>query len=113
VVNKKDGSLPGSIVAEKGSDVFYRNLRDCFKKFNLPEEVFISIVLDIFGIVKQEAIVDWYKNIDVKRRIMNTIDDYLYDVAKKEKNIDLSDDDMKLVISSVISLAENNYEIFS
>lgn len=113
VVNKKDDSLPKNIVAEKGSDVFYRNLRDCFKKFDVPEEVFVSIVLDIFGIVKQEAIVDWYKNIDVKRRIMNTIDDYLYDVVKKEKNIDLSDEDMKLVISSVLSLAENNYEIFS
>lgn len=113
VVNKKDDSLPTTIVAEEGSDVFYRNLRDCFKKFNMPEEVFISIVLDIFGIVKQEAIVDWYKNIDVKRRIMNTVDDYLYDVVRKDKNIDLSDDDMKLVISSVLSLAENNYEIFA
>lgn len=112
VVNKKDDSLPGTIAAEKGSDVFYRNLKDCFKKFNMPEEAFIAIVLDIFSIVKQEAIVDWYKNIDVKRRIMNTIDDYLYDVVKKEKNIDLSDDDMKIVISSVLSLAENNYEIF-
>jgi hypothetical protein len=44
---------------------------------------------------------------------MNKIDDYLYDVVKKEKNIDMSDEDMKLVISSVLSLAENNYEIFS
>lgn len=112
VVNKTDDSLPKAIVAKKGSDVFYRNLRDCFKKFDAPEEVFVSIVLDIFGIVKQEAIVDWYKNIDVKRRIMNTIDDYLYDVVKKEKNIDLSDEDMKIVISNVLSLAENNYEIF-
>ena len=43
---------------------------------------------------------------------MNTVDDYLYDVVKKEKNIDLSDEDMKLVISTVLSLAENNYEIF-
>ncbi len=112
VVNKKDDSLPKAIVAEKGSDVFYRNLRDCLKKFSVPEEVFVFIVLDIFSIVKQEAIVDWYKNIDVKRRIMNTVDDYLYDVVKKEKNIDLSDEDMKLVISTVLSLAENNYEIF-
>lgn len=113
VVNKKDDSLPKAIVAEKGSDVFYRNLRDCFKKFDVPEEVFISIVLAIFNIVKREAIVDWYKNIDVKRRIMNAIDDYLYDGVKKEKSIDLSDEDMKLVISSVLSLAENNHEIFS
>lgn len=113
VVHKKDDSLPNTIIGEKGADVFYRNLKECFKKFAIAEDVFITIVLDIFEIIKQEAIVDWYKNIDVKRRITNTIDDYLYDVVKKEKEIDLSDDDMKIIISSVLTLAENNYEIFS
>ena len=44
---------------------------------------------------------------------MNTVDDYLYDVVKKEKNIDLSDDDMKTIITDVLTLAENNYEIFA
>lgn len=113
VVNKKDDSLPDSILAKKGSDVFYRNLRGCFKKLDMPETVFVTIVLDIFNIVKQEAIVDWYKNINVKRRMMNAIDDYLYDVVKKEKCVDLSDDDMKAIIASVLTLAENNYEILS
>ena len=69
--------------------------------------------MDIFKILKKEAIVDWHKNIDVKRRMMNTIDDYLYDVVKKEKGIDLSDEEMKVIIASVLTLAENNYEIFS
>ncbi len=113
VVSKKDESLPSIVAREKGSDVFYRNLRECFKRYNLSEDVYIFIVMDIFGIVKKEAIVDWYKNIDVKRRIMNTVDDYLYDVVKKEKNIDLSDEDMKTIITDVLTLAEHNYEIFA
>lgn len=112
VVSKKDEGLPAAIAAQQGSDVFYRNLRDLFAKFNLSEDAYISIVLDIFKILKHEAIVDWYKNIDVKRRMMNAIDDYLYDVVKKEKGIDLSDDAMKSVITGALSLAENNYEIF-
>ena len=113
VVNKKDESLPEAVEAVKGADVFYRNLREDFTKFGVDEDVFVSIVLDVFKIVREETIVDWYKNIDVKRRIMNTIDDYLYDVVKKEKNIDLSDEDMRSIINSVLTLAENNYEIFS
>jgi len=112
VVNKKDDSLPEPITALKGSDVFYRNLRDCFVSFKLHDDVYIAIVLDIFNLIKQGAIVDWYKNLDAKRQITNKIDDYLYDVVKNEKKIDLSDDDMKLIISSVLSLAENNYELF-
>ena len=113
VINKKDESLPKAIDGVKGSDVFYRNLQVEFQQFDLPEDVFIEIVLDIFKIVKHEAIVDWYKNIDVKRRIMNTIDDYLYDTVKNEKKIDISDDDMKRIINSVLTLAEFNYEIFA
>jgi hypothetical protein len=45
--------------------------------------------------------------------MMNAIDDYLYDVVKKKKNVNLSDDDMKVIIASVLTLAENNYEILS
>lgn len=113
VVNKKDKNLPEKILMQKGSDVFYRNMRGLFKKFETPEDVYISVILDIFYILKQEAIVDWYKNIDVKRRMMNAIDDYLYDVVKKKYNIDFSDDDMRMIISNTLTLAENNYEIFS
>lgn len=113
VVNKKDEDLPAQVVSKKGSDVFYRNLRENFSKFKIPEETYISIVLDVFNIVKEEAIVDWYKNIDVKRRMMNAIDDYLYDVVQKEKGIALADDDMKAIIANALSLAENNYEILA
>ena len=113
VVNKKDDSLPETIIAQKGSGIFYRNLKEVFKKPEISEDIYISIVLDIFNILKKETIVDWYKNIDVKRRMMNVIDDYLYDVVKKEKGIDLSDEDMKAIIASALTLAENNYEIFS
>jgi len=113
VVNKKDDTLPQAIVSHGGSDIFYRNLREDFGKFELVDEIYVGIILGILKIVKQEAIVDWYKNIDVKRRIMNSIDDYLYDVVKKEKGINLSDEDMKTIIADVLVLAENNYEIFS
>jgi len=113
VVNKEDESLPAKIAGQKGSDILYRNLRGNFENFEVSEDTFISIVIDITNILKKEAIVDWYKNIDVKRRIMNSIDDYLYDVVKKEKQIELTEDHMKQIISSVLTLAENNYETFS
>ena len=113
VVQKKDDSIPVLIQENKGSDIFYRNLRGNFKGFEIKEEVFVSVIIDTFNIVKHEAIVDWHKNADVKRRIINTIDDYLYDVVKKQKGIELSDEDMKKIIANVMLLSENNYEIFS
>jgi type I restriction enzyme R subunit len=113
VVNKKDETLPEKITAKKGYDIYYRNLRNEFTNFEISEDEFITIVVDIVNIIKQEAIVDWYKNIDVKRQIMNAIDDYLYDVVKKEKKIELTEEHMKNIINSALTLAENNYEIFA
>lgn len=111
VVNKKDDSVPSLIAKEPGSDVFYRNLRDNFGDLN--DQVYISIILDIFKIIKQEAIVDWHKNVDVKRRIKNVIDDYLYDKVKVEKGIGIDEVNIQKIIDNVLILSENNYEIFS
>ena len=49
---------------------------------------------------------------DVKRKIRNTIDDYLYDVVKGEKGIDIDSDFIKSIIDTIMLLAENNFELF-
>ena len=112
VVNKKDESLPEQIESQKGSDVFYRNLRAELENLNLSEDVYIATILDIFTIIKNEAIVDWYKNADVKRKMKNSIDDYLYDVLKGEKGVDIDNDQIKVVIENALLLAEHNFELF-
>lgn len=112
VVSKKDAGLPEPIEAQKGSDVFYRNLRGQFDKLSIDEDTYIIIVLGIFSIIKSEAIVDWYKNMDVKRKLRNSIDDYLYDIVKGEKGVDIDGDNIKSIIDLAMQLAENNYELF-
>ena len=92
--------------------MFYRNLRTQLSDLNLSEDAYIATVLDIFAIIKREAIVDWYKNIDVKRKMRNSIDDYLYDVVKGEKGIDIDNDRIKVIIDEAMRLAENNFELF-
>src|SRR5690606_7684378 len=99
--------------SHKGSDIFYRNLRDNVNDYNIEEETYIQIVLGIVEIIKKETIVDWYKNLDVKRIIMNKIDDYLYDEIKMKQNIELSIKDTKKIIDDSIQLAEYNHELFS
>ncbi len=112
VINKKDDSLPEGIVSHKGADVFYRNLRNQFDGLDIKEDLYISIIVDIFSVIKNEAIVDWYKNIDVKRKMRNSIDDYLYDVVKSEKGIDIDSDRIKLIIDEIMKLSENNFDLF-
>lgn len=112
VLDKKDEDLPAKIQAQKGADVLYRNLKESFERFELSKDLYVTVILDIQDIVKSESIVDWYKNLDVKRRMMNAIDDYLYDVVKTKKGIPLELEDMRAIAGDVLKLAENNHGSF-
>ena len=111
VLDKKDESLPSEIEKHKGADVFYRNLQGSFEG-EISDKDYLAIVLGIYEIVKKESIVDWYKNLEVKRRMMSKLDDYLYDVVKGEMGIDLPQVKMREIIEDVIKLAVNNHEVF-
>lgn len=108
VVNKEDAELPTEIQSQKGADVFYRNLQAYIPVDN---EKYIDVVLSILAIIKQESIVDWYKNQDVKRRMMNKIDDYIYDIVRGEYDIDIDSENSRVLIEKAIELAEYNHEV--
>lgn len=111
VIQKKDDSLPKEIKEIKGADIFYRNLEDNFLDLKIDNTDYIKIVTGLLAVIKKEAIVDWQKNIDVKRRMTNSIDDYFYDIVNKEMGLVLSPDQIKNIILLSIKLAENNYKI--
>ena len=112
VVNKKDDELPIKIKDCKGSDVFYRNLRNIFGELSTHENIYCLVILDIFSIIKAGAIVDWYKNNDVKRHIRNTLDDYLYELTEDKYEIQIKNEQIQPIIEEIMSLAENNFELF-
>jgi type I restriction enzyme R subunit len=112
VINKKDTEVPAEVAAKKGADVFYRNLRPGFASYNIPDTSYIEIISGVYNILKTEAIVDWYKNPEVKRVMANKIDDYLYDHVGQTLGIKLSNEDMQTIVREAMQLAEYNYEIF-
>lgn len=112
VLDKKDETLPENIRKVRGADIYYRNFKSSFEKLHLTPELYEQVVLSLFEIVKHEAIVDWYKNVDVKRHMMNKLDDYLYDIVVQKYNIPLTAEHMKAIIEEALFLAENNHEIF-
>jgi type I restriction enzyme R subunit len=113
LLSKEDDKIPDLIQAKKGSDIFYRNLKEIFLKHDIGEDLVVDIILDIFTILKTESIVDWYKNNEVKRVMRNKVDDYLYDVVKVEKGVDLSSEDIEKLLGTILELAINNHENFT
>lgn len=108
VVNKEDDQLPAEIQATQGADIFYRNLQEYIPVEN---DKYIEIILSILAIIQQESIVDWYKNQDVKRQMMNKIDDYMYDIVRNEFDIDINSEDSRKLIEKAIELAEYNHQV--
>jgi len=112
VINKKDDELPEILKDHKGADIFYRNLKEKFETMEISNENLCKIIIDIFGILKREAIIDFHKQLDTQRAIKNKLDDYLYDEIKLNMEIDISNDDLSQILEDIISLAVENYQIF-
>lgn len=113
ILHKEDKLLPNRLKGHKKEAIFYRNLKEEFKNYQMSDEAFIKIVVDIATIIQQEAIVDWYKNIDVRRRIMNKIDDYLYDEVVIKQDVQLTFEDIKKIINAIMNLAQNNHDLYA
>jgi type I restriction enzyme R subunit len=110
VINKEDESIPETIKNKKGADILYRNLGHYFENKEISGEDYNQIVLDILEILKKEAIVDWYRNKEVKRVIYNKIDDYVYETVVSEKGIKLDNEEISDLANKVIELASINYD---
>lgn len=112
VMNKQDDTLPESIKAVSGADIFYRNLKEKFETFGLDQDQICQAILDLFGILQEKTRVDWYKQPDTQRMIKSRIDDYLYDIVKLQMGADLSNDDLANLLEDIMQLALENHEIF-
>jgi hypothetical protein len=112
-VEKKDDTLPAKIASVSGSDVFYRNLHANFEEIGISEDAICDIILDIFAILKREAIVDWQRQIDTQRIMKSKIDDYLYDEVQKKRNVALDSDAIRDILDRALALALENPELFS
>lgn len=71
------------------------------------EQVGAEVAIAICNLIKQQIIRDWTSNDDVQRRMMNDIDDYLYDVVRDEFNIQLTPAEMDDIIQQSLQLARH------
>lgn len=99
--SRKDNSLPEKIKDIAGGGLLYGNLKEL-----ISENDYDNHIIKLAEIVKQYAIVDWWKSFDQKRIMENAIDDYIYD------NLEVNEIENKKIRSKIIELAENNYDLF-
>lgn len=98
---RKDASLPAEVKAMPGGGLLYGNLHEL-----MPQENYDRYIIELAKIVKQHAIVDWWKSFEEKRIMENALDDYIYE------NLNVTELENKKIREKIIELAENNHELF-
>jgi len=79
VDNYEDSDIPTSLRDYKVTHPFFRNIWNMLSKPGLNQEDFAEIVKHIVKIIKDHKIVDFETNIDVRRRVIIEIEDFLLD----------------------------------
>lgn len=113
VSSKKDASIPDILADKIGADIIYRNIKGEFDALGVPDDKYAEIISQLYAVVCENAIVDWWKNVEHKRRMKEAIDDYLYDGVKVGMGIELTNEKMGEIIDTVMDLVQNNHDTFS
>ncbi len=104
VENKKDDDLPEAIAKTHGAGVLWRNMHDTI---GAPEDKYDNIVVGLANVIRENALVDWYRNHETKRQMREELDDYLY-VSRDVVDYNTADK----IIEEAMRLAEFNHEEF-
>ncbi len=112
VKEHRDEDIPKELEDNDDAKAFFNLLKKHLSKY-LGEDkhalntVLTQFALAFYAIFQERKIVDWQRNEDIQKLIMNNLDDYLYDVVRDKHNIKLNQEDMNLIIESALELAKH------
>ena len=104
----EDGDIPSALSELKQYHTYYRNIKSALVKYPLSDEQLCASVKAMVDIVDSNKIVDWHRNVEVRRRVRNELEDFLFDVVRDEYEIRMSIESIDKVISLVWELAVDN-----
>ena len=109
IVNRKADNQPKDLLKNSNALAFYGLLKPFIEKHlqSQPtiETLSAETALAVCDIIESQIIRDWIMNEDVQNRMMNSIDDYLYDVVRDEHGIEFTPDEMDDIIQQSLQLA--------
>ncbi len=104
VADYVDSDIPDDLRADKTAHPFYRNLRGFFAS----SDDYTDIVRHIVDLIKRRKVVDFSVKQEVRRAVINDIEDFLFD----EVNEKLSADAIEQIALTAWNLAVENKDSF-
>lgn len=111
VATKKHDDIPDKLDGNEDATAFYGVLKPFIELHGLDnsacEEISSDIALEIENIIKRNWKVQFWDDEDAEKRVINEIDDYLYDEIKGNRGLELSLDQMDGIIEKAMQVARH------
>lgn len=111
VVGKVHDDVPEKILDNEDAMAYFGVIKPFFEKHESNMEKLDSVLADtaiaIDSIIEKNKKVQFWDDDDAQKRVINEIDDYLYDEIKTDRGIELSIDQMDEIILKVMQVARH------
>ena len=104
VSDYEDNDIPQNMRNAKVYHPFYRNIQ---KFFTTTGDAYTQIIEHIVGLIKSSKVVDFQNNLNVKRKIFNELEDYLFDEVDEK----LSADTIEQITETAWNIAVQNKDM--
>lgn len=100
--------IPISILNNEVAKAFYGVVFEKIKKYDATKDSAAGLALKIDKIILDNQYVDWIKNTDLQNKIINDIEDVLFEFKDTNK-IDITFDDIDFIIDESMKIAKRRY----
>ncbi len=100
--------IPISILNNEVAKAFYGVVFEKIKKYDATKDSAAELALKIDKIILDNQYVDWIKNTDLQNKIINDIEDVLFEFKDINK-IDITFDDIDFIIEESMKIAKRRY----
>lgn len=100
--------IPISILNNEVAKAFYGVIFEKFKKYSISKDIVAELALKIDKIILDNQYVDWIKNTDLQNKIINNIEDVLFEFKDTNKT-DITYDDIDFIIEESMKIAKRRY----
>ena len=100
--------IPISILNNEVAKAFYGVVFEKIKKYDASKDSAAELALKIDKIILDNQYVDWVKNTDLQNKIINDIEDVLFEFKDTNK-IDITFDDIDFIIDESMKIAKRRY----
>ncbi len=111
VIHKKHDDIPSSLENNENAKAYYGITLPFFKSEQLKNEetqtIAAEVALAVHKILDAKIIVQFWENDLAQKEAINAIDDFLFDVIKDERGIELSIDQIDNLIEKIMTLAKH------